>query len=205
MDDDFDDILRDLLDEDDADGPEAPNFRVTIRNDTLTLTQWAPWLANGGPLGNLFRGRGRQDVTIADLTVVGADKDELIVRYRAGGASRAQAENALLGWAQTVGYRRAWLPGRVESFGGGAERLGRAAVRCPTCRARWTDSNPEFWLAVRESHQFPNICTICGGLLPQWAVRPQRHQVPRSRRDAAARRRSGRPTSDSASPDRPGK
>lgn len=206
MDEDFDDILNDLLGEGYEDGPRAPDFRVTIRDNTLTLTQWAPWLANGGPLGNLFRARERHDVTIADCTVVGEDKDELVVRYRSAGASRPQAEDTLLGWAETVGYRRAWLPGRVEALSGGAERLVRASVKCPTCAARWSDANPEFWLAIRESHQFPNICMICGGLLPQWTVRSRSpRQATRSRRDPAARRRSRSTASDSAPSERPNK
>lgn len=180
------DHIDDLIDEwlgDDGDEPAAPTWRATIRGRRLTLTEWAPWLARGGPQTKLLSEREQAGYTIADLTIHGAADDEISVRFYAVD-DLERAEELLTAWATRVGYRRLWLPDRLVSLEPQPEALGTASVRCPTCRATWSDSSPEFWLMVKRSSLFPKWCPICGCQLPQWDVDGR----PRRRR---ARRRAG--------------
>jgi hypothetical protein len=172
MDDDFDFNFDDILDG--GGEPKSPTYRATIRNGRLTVTGWAPWLARGGPLGSLLRARERADVAIADLTIHGEDDEELSVRFHAAGRMREEAERVLLEWASRVGYRRVWLPDRMIEIEPAPEQIGTASVRCPTCRAQWADSGPDFWLSVREQGAFPSWCPLCGCELPQWTVSTDR-------------------------------
>ncbi len=149
--------------------PEAPSARVVVRDGVVTVTEWQPWLANGGPLGNMFRDRERERIAIADLTAVGESSEEVIVRFRAAGRARRDAEHALIRWAAAVGYRRVWLPDSVVDLEPPPDRRA-ASVECPTCGADWADADPDFWLSVREGGCFPTTCPLCGGHLPQWSV-----------------------------------
>ena len=97
--------------EESDDEPElTPTWRATIRRGRLMLTGWAPWLITGGPLGTLLPARARAGVTIADLTVHGADNDELSVRYLVRAEPDGAGQEVLLDWAPEVGYSRVWLP-----------------------------------------------------------------------------------------------
>jgi hypothetical protein len=165
---------------------EPPTYRATIRNGHLTITGWAPWLARGGPLGSLLRARERAEVAIADLTTHGEDNEEFSVRFHAAGRLREEAERVLLEWASRVGYLRVWLPDRMIEIEPSPAQIGTASVRCPTCRARWADSTPDFWLSVREQGAFPMWCPLCGCELPQWTVSADR-------RGATAGRCAGSP------------
>ena len=166
--DDFEEFLNNLTDED-GNGISVPTWRATITRSRLTLTNWAPFLITNGPLGNLFDGRRRAGVTIADLTVL--DEDEISVRYWSEGGDREEANEVLLTWAEDVGYKRCWLPDRIiAELRHVPERFSRATVRCPTCRARWSDGTPEFWATVRKSRVFPKWCPMCGCEMPQWTV-----------------------------------
>jgi hypothetical protein len=80
-------------------------------------------------------------------------------------------------WARAVGYRRVWLPDRLVPIDSPAQ-MGRASVRCPTCRARWRERDPSFWHEVRSSGHFPWVCPVCGGDLPQWDVVEPSKQPP---------------------------
>lgn len=80
MDEDFEEMLEELLGDDEN---PAPTYRAVIRRGRLTITGWAPWLAAGGPLGKLLRERERRGVAIADLTLYGEKQDELAVRFYA--------------------------------------------------------------------------------------------------------------------------
>ena len=169
-----------MSDDGDEGRPEPPSFRATIRRGRIMLTSWAPWVARNGPYTNLLRERAKAGVTIADLTHVGDDDEELAVRFYAEGSDREEAEGALLEWARAVGYRRVWLPDRIEEIEPEPGDFGTAAVRCPSCGIKWEDSSPEFWLAIRRDRVFPRWCLICGWELPQWTVdrpraRPRRH------------------------------
>lgn len=154
----------------DPDRPQ-PDFRAVVRAGTVRLAEWYPYLADGGPMGNLLRLRARAKVAVADLTVLrDADglADELVVTFHAGDTPAARA--TLLGWAATLGYRRAWLPDEVvglDPCGGGTAR-----TRCDACRMEWVDGAPEFWLAARHSGRFPLGCPLCGHDLPQWGRWP---------------------------------
>lgn len=186
MDDDFD--FDDILGGEDE--PESPTYRATIRKGRLMVTGWAPWMARGGPLGSLLRARERAEVVIADLTIHGEDDKELSVRFHAAGGKRDEAERVLLEWASRVGYRRVWFPDRMIEIEPSPEQIGRASVRCPTCRAQWTDSSPDFWLSVRKQGAFPMWCALCGCELPQWSVRADRRGATAGRCAGSARRRA---------------
>ncbi len=192
--DDFDETTEELGDED-AVPDDPPTYRATIlpRTGRVSLTGWAPWLARGGALGKLLRERERAGVAIADLSVTGADSDEVIARFYSDGGALSASEDALVEWASHVGYRRLWLSDRMVALDPAPEQIGHATVRCPTCRAGWADANPEFWLMVREQGEFPRWCPVCGFELPQWRVGPQR---------PSARPRRPRPTTRRASSDR---
>ncbi len=96
---------------------------------------------------------------------------------------------------RSVGYRRVWLSDRVVELEPDPARIATAEVRCPTCRTRWEDSSPEFWLTVHESRNFPHWCPLCGHEMPEWKLqepeRPRRHGGPAPAR-LQARVRSGR-------------
>jgi hypothetical protein len=147
-------------------------------------------MARGGPLGSLLRARERAAVAIADLTLHGEDSEELLVRFHAAGRMRDEAERVLLEWASRVGYRRVWFPDRMVEIEPSPEQIGRASVRCPTCRAGWADSSPEFWLSVRKQGAFPMWCALCGCELPQWTVSADRRGDTAGRRTGPARRRA---------------
>lgn len=196
--DDFDEILNELID-DGGEPARQPTYRATIRGEKVTLTAWAGWLTTGGAMGQLFRDRERAGVAIADLTVEGEHDDELIVRFYSHGRSRDQAETALIKWASRVGYRRLWLSDRVVEVDPHPEQLGHAEVRCPTCRAPWTDANPEFWLFVRRQRSFPTWCPLCGCELPQWTV----SETPPAERPRSRQRGSKWPASDRRPSQRP--
>ena len=195
MDEDFNEIIDELTG--DGDGPPAPTWRATIRGRRLTLTAWAPFLITNGPLGNLMPGREADGITIADLTVHGEDEDELSVRFYALGTTIERAEAVLIEWATRVGYRRLWLPDRLVPIEPEPEQLGTASVRCPTCRARWQDGSPEFWLLVKGGGTFPKWCPMCGCELPQWTVRPARSG------DTPTGRPAGWHSSERRAPSRP--
>ena len=95
--------------------------------------------------------------------------DELIVTPVPRAPWDAQAEDALLRWAPTAGYRRVWLPERVVTFDG-PPPLGQARVDCPSCGARWEDGSANFWDRVLSDGCFPGRCPACGGSLPEWSV-----------------------------------
>ena len=124
-------------------GPE-PQYRATIRNGSVLLTHWAPWLAAGGPWNELLAARKRAGVAIADLTLTGQDEGEVIVTFLSEGRDRAAAEETLCGWARDVGFRRVWLPDRMVSLHDPFDPCAHAEVRCRICGARWHDSAPGF-------------------------------------------------------------
>lgn len=146
--------------------PSKPFARATIAGGSVTLNAWAPGLISGGPARGLLE-RLPEGTTLADLEIDRRPEgNELIVRFVT--PARAEAEEALVAWAQTVGYRRIWLPGRVVEPESDAGLAGRAAVECPTCGARWSDDSPDFIAATRDRGWFPAACCACGGSLPEW-------------------------------------
>ena len=149
--------------------PEHPDFRLTIRRESVLAIDWHPWLTSGGPMTAMLHARGRAGVAIADVTVVHDDEVavEAIVRFLTGDSPRARV--AITRWATEVGYRRLWLPGDVVALPGPAEAF--AETRCNGCAVRLCDEGPEFWDHVREVGRFPVSCPLCGADLPQWRVR----------------------------------
>jgi hypothetical protein len=171
---DFDEIFSELFgadgdEDDDTDEPGTPDFRGVVSAGRLHLNPWTPWLADSGPFGQMLLDREDAAVVIVDLAITGANRDELVVRFRTEPASRAESEVLLLEWARAVGYRRVWLPDRLVPIDAPAP-MGRASVRCPTCGARWRERDASFWHEVRTSGHFPWVCPICAGDLPQWEV-----------------------------------
>lgn len=171
---DFDESFFDLTDDDEeqTEPDPTPTWRATIRRDKLMLTAWAPWLITGGPLGTLLPARARSGVTIADLTVHGADEDEVSARFLVRAKSAEAADELLIDWAGKVGYRRVWLPDRLVEIERDPEAIDSASVRCDVCHAKWSDATPEFWLLVHDAKAFPKWCPVCGCELPQWTTRP---------------------------------
>ena len=143
----------------------SPFARAAIRHGTITLHPWSPRLIRGGP-----RAAALDEVSAALADLSCTDQNELIVTPVPPGQLDDTARAALVAWAATVGYERVWLPGQVIALLDQPASLGRAAVRCPTCGARWQDEQLEFWEYVREHGGFPGRCMACGGMLPEWTL-----------------------------------
>src|SRR4051795_3563706 len=145
--------------------PDFPDFRLTVRRDTVLAIDWHPFLVSGGPMTAMLHSRGRAGVAIADLTVIHEDETaaEAVVRFLTGDRPKARA--AITRWARDVGYRRLWLPGAIVELPGPAEAL--AETRCSGCAIRLSDDGPDFWDHVREAGRFPAACPLCGADLPQ--------------------------------------
>ena len=174
MDENFNETFEELFGED---VEPDPTWRATIRRGRLMLTNWAPWLITSGPPSNLLPARARAGVTIADLTIHGAENDEVSVRYVVR-AENDHADEVLLDWAQRVGHKRVWLPDHMVELDPDPELIVPMTVRCDVCRARWSDGTPEFWLVVREGKAFPKWCPICGCELAQWTSPRERAPAP---------------------------
>jgi hypothetical protein len=170
---------------------EPPDFRATVlRNGTVRLVDWAPWLATGGPLYTLLDARGRGGVAIADLVVVRDDAEvaaELIVDFRCRALTLHR--DALCAWAARVGYRRVWFDEEVVELD--PSPGGVAQTRCTGCRARLVDADASFWEFVRRRGAFPTACVLCGSDLPQWTPPPQTHDSAPHADDARVEHRPG--------------
>jgi hypothetical protein len=148
-----------------------PTCRAAIRDGRVTLNRWSPRLFGPGPEPAGFR---TLQAALADLRV---EDDELIVTPVPRAPWSAAAEEAILRWAPTAGYRRIWLPDRVVTVQGPAT-LGHASVDCPSCGARWEDNSAPFWDRVLADGWFPGRCPACGGSLPEWSVTSSAEGVP---------------------------
>jgi hypothetical protein len=159
----------------DPDTCSQPDFRATIVRGQLTIVGWQPHLMSSwGPCNTHLRNRNRDraGIGIADLSVIREPDQqlELIVKFLCGG-HRADVRDAITGWAASLGYRRVWLPDEIIELDGADVAAGeRASTRCRTCRTRWEDDDPDFWLTARRWGIFPLVCPLCGGDLPQWQV-----------------------------------
>ena len=142
---------------------DAPTCRATIRDGLVTLNPWSPSLLGHGPEPAGFR---TITAALADLRI---GDDELIVTPVPRTPWNASAEEVILRWAPSAGYRRVWFPARVVEFAAPAP-LGHALVDCPACGARWEDGSADFWARVRGNGWFPGRCPACGGSLPEWSV-----------------------------------
>ena len=156
----------------DTEVSSTPDYRATIRRRRVTLTAWGPWLATGGPAGNLLRQRGEDGVAIADLVTVHDNAGlahELIVHMLGGDTPEARA--ALVNWAGAAGYGRVWLPDDLVEIEADPRVGGIARTRCGNCGVQFAEGHADFWVSVRRSGIFPVMCQLCGGDLPQWSVR----------------------------------
>jgi hypothetical protein len=190
-DDDFE-IFEELMGDGDEEPELTPTWRATIRGEKLMLTGWAQWMITGGPLGALLPARARSGVTIADLTVHGAEEDEISVSFLVRAKSAPErAEAVLIDWAGKVGHRRVWLPDRLVEIEPDPEAIARASVRCEACHAKWSDATPEFWLGVREAKAFPKWCPVCGCELPQGATGAMSNTHAKPTESRQVRRRRG--------------
>ena len=156
-----------------TDEQQLPWCRATIAGSTVTLNPWSPTLIRGGPLAMTLDRLEASGVVLVDLYADGEPGDEeLTVRYVSHSPRSEEAEDTLVAWAQTVGYRRIWLPDRVLDLEPAEAEVGVAETRCPTCRLEWRDDTVEFWGSVRSACAFPGYCMACGGSLPEWQVVP---------------------------------
>jgi hypothetical protein len=166
----------------------SPWCRATITRDSVTLNPWVPALIRGGPASMALERLAEHGVALADLYADGEPlEEELVVRYVA--RSRTQASDAtLLAWAETVGYRRVWLPDRVVDLEPAEGDLGLAQTTCRTCGLQWRDDTPEFWEGVRHAGAFPAFCMACGSSLPEWRAIEQPATASAERQPDGARR-----------------
>lgn len=157
----------------DSDQPAA--VRISARRSRarrLAIVHWHSGLLR--PFGyaqGYFTSRDRAGVCSADLTIMREEPEnpELIVHVLTGG--RPDALDVLAEWATALGYARVWMPDRVLERDGAASVVGtRVGARCPSCRSRWAEGEPEFWLSVRQWGNFPAACPLCGGDLHQWVA-----------------------------------
>lgn len=154
---------------------ECPTCRATIRDGSLTLHAWQPWLIRGGPARVHIDALAERGVALADLTnIEGDDGNELIVQWLPWEAGGAEATAVLEAWAATVGYRRVWFPGGVVEVDV-QPMVELAGTTCAVCGCEWNDSGPDFWQIVREQGWFPTNCFACGGSMPEWTMRPGTH------------------------------
>jgi hypothetical protein len=165
--------MRERLSHGGHDALREPEYRATVTRLGLTIVQWDPRLmAASDPCSAVLRACARAGVSLADLTVirdVGLPLD-VIVSFLCGG-QRAHARESLVCWARLLGYGRVWFPdGIVDVTKTRLLAGGVAQTRCTTCRTRWEESAPEFWLLVRSWGIFPTACRLCGADLPQWQV-----------------------------------
>jgi hypothetical protein len=178
--------------DDDDESIDFPTCRATIRDGSITLNSWNPFLIRGGPIAGMLDGLADRGVVLADLHVLeDGSVRELIVDYVPAGSGSEESDEALIRWAVTVGYRRVWLPDRVVEQPDALPPVGEARVTCPTCGTRWRDTEPEFWELVRSSGCFPASCPACGGSLPEWEAcgETARTRAPRRPRAAGGRKR----------------
>ena len=156
------------------DSRAIPDYRATIGRGRLMLVCWHPQLVEvWAPCSAQLHACDRAGIAITDLTVIRKPGVplELIVTFLSG-AQRADVRDSILRWAALLAYRRVWLPPDVfVDLSDVYVPVGEVArTRCPTCRTRWEDGDPEFWLWVRRCGIFPTACRLCGGDLPQWEV-----------------------------------
>ncbi|MEA2155728.1 MAG: hypothetical protein QOE11_1868 [Solirubrobacteraceae bacterium] len=148
-----------------------------LRDGTVRIVDWGPWLATGGPLYTLLEARGRAGIGIADLTVIRDEEDiaiEVVADFRCGDTPTHR--ETLIDWAARVGYRRAWFDGEIADLEPAPG--GSAHTRCTGCRARLVDADGSFWDFVRRRGAFPTACVLCGSDLPQWTPARQTRGVP---------------------------
>ncbi len=113
---------------------ELPACRATIRDGRVTLNRWSPSLLGPGPEVSAIK---TITAALADLVIL--DDGGLIVTPVPRVAWDDQAEEALLRWAATAGYRRVWLPARIVDLDQAPGPLATAVTDCPTCGAHWED------------------------------------------------------------------
>ena len=157
----------------DINTPCNPNYRLTIRNNSLTLAPWNAALPRGGGPGLAFvRSALERGVYIVDVTQTpGAPgSTEIIAVSPLSIDLPAEVKDSIAAWAQAVGHARIWFHGEIRDLEPAALDADQASVDCPACDATWTDASPAFWLSVRSVGAFPTGCPACGSQLPQWDV-----------------------------------
>src|SRR4051794_14044849 len=62
---------------------DCPDFRLTVRRESVLAVDWHPWLVSGGPMTAMLRARGRAGVAIAEVTVLREEDEatEAVVRF----------------------------------------------------------------------------------------------------------------------------
>ena len=154
----------------DLDDQLNPWCRATVAGDAITLNPWTPMLLRSGPAAMTLERLSERGVALADLYAEGEPcEEELFVKYVARLRTET-SDDALVAWAQTVGYRRVWLPDRVIDLDPAEADVGLAETSCRTCGLEWRDDSEAFWSTVRTAGAFPGFCLACGSSMPEWRV-----------------------------------
>lgn len=144
-----------------------PDLRAVIGPAGIVLHAWHPGLVTGGPALRALDDLPAT-VVLADLTIVPDEAGrELIARYVAPRDGSAAAQDALLSWAQRIGYRRVWFADRVLALEPGGE-CGELRTTCGGCGLQWRDDGDELWSFASEYGYFPTACPACGACMPEW-------------------------------------
>lgn len=149
-----------------------PTFRAIISARRLTLVSWDEVPFSVAAAHEAISQRPPANVVVAELSVdFKAASRELVVSPLTG--LTEEAEQVLVRWAATVGYRRVWFPRRAVELRGALTAIGRASVHCATCGMRWHKESADFWAGVWARGSFPMRCELCAAVLPQWDVDPR--------------------------------
>jgi hypothetical protein len=106
------------------------------------------------------------NVVFIDLVRDGEDTKELFVGHREA-ALGAATQGAVVKWAASTGYARVWFTDGVIDLSDRIAPLA-AQVACPTCGTQHHEGGMAFMAMVLDHGAFPNRCTVCTGLLPEW-------------------------------------
>jgi hypothetical protein len=145
----------------------TPDFRVALMGREVSLVEWDPRLNTTSILAR----QGQGGTRYADLWFVGrhGDHDVLVTHDHPDGIDE-QMREVLCEWATVVGHRRIWFPKDVVELDGPLPECRRASTICRSCDRAISAEGLDFWSKVRACGTFPNRCSACGGILPQWLI-----------------------------------
>jgi hypothetical protein len=147
-----------------------PDYRGIFRDDALTLIRHLDWMPSAYGFARTTI-RENASATLADFEILrGGDALELVVTQlttTTGDGFR----NAVIGFAQPLGYRRVWMGHEVielDPFVEAGDTI--ASTTCGACQSVFAEDAPEFMLKARQLGVFPPLCPIDGFPLAQWKL-----------------------------------